>query len=193
MVDFTTSNEDIIENWDGPVDASDKENLSSLLQVMVSENKRIDLELETLYDQRFVQTATGKELEKLGDPVGVDRKTGEGDSKLRKRILGGYISQASDGTYSAFATAALTILDCEPESVSIKRPHEVAPKQIELHVDGSVIEANPLTQSELQVLLNGALSVDAGLTIIAGGTFAFAGDDPSLEGFDEGTWSSSLN
>jgi len=188
-----TQSDDIIDNWDGPVSLEPGDNLYKLLQVVGSENRRLDLELESLYDNRFVDTATGRELEKLGRYVGVTRKTDEKDDKLRIRINAAFASQASDTTRDSFATVALLILDADAESVSFSSPPETEPKTVELTADSSIIDASPLTIDEIQVLLNGALSVDAQTVIISGGTFAFAGDDASLEGFNEGTWSSTVN
>ena len=188
-----TQSDDIIDNWDGPVSLEPGDNLYKLLQVVGSENRRLDLELESLYDNRFVDTATGRELEKLGRYVGVTRKTDEKDDKLRIRINAAFASQASDTTRDSFATVALLVLDADAESVSFSSPPETEPKTVELTVDGSIIDASPLTIDEIQVLLNGALSVDAQAVIISGGGFAFAGDDASLEGFNEGTWSSTIN
>ena len=188
-----TQSDDIIDNWDGPVSLEPGDNLYKLLQVVGSENRRLDLELESLYDNRFVDTATGRELEKLGRYVGVTRKTDEKDDKLRIRINAAFASQASDTTRDSFATVALLVLDADAESVSFSSPPETEPKTVELTADGSIIDASPLTIDEIQVLLNGALSVDAQAVIISGGGFAFAGDDASLEGFNEGTWSSTVN
>jgi hypothetical protein len=185
--------EDIIDNWDYPIPLEKSDNLYQLLEVVASENRRLDLEIESLYDDRFVDSATGRELEKLGRYVGVVRKTGEPDDKLRFRIKGAFISQASDTTYDSFASAAIFILDTSAPAIEIvKPPQSVGPKVVELEVDGSIIEDHPLSVEELTILLNGALSVDARVKIVVGGTFAFEGDDTSLEGFNEGTWSSSI-
>jgi hypothetical protein len=181
--------EEIIENWDHPLEPHESTNLYKLLQVLVSENERLDIELDGLYDNRFIDTATGTSLEKIGDLVGVNRKTGEKDEKLRKRIRGAFAAQASDTTYESFANAALSILDSSPDNVGFATPPETPKKTVELRMDGGDFENNPLTEDELIVLLNGALSIDAQVIVKLTGTFAFDGDDTSLEGFDEGTWS----
>lgn len=181
---------DITDNWDHTIEIASDDNLYKLLEVVGDELKRIDLEVESLYDNRFVESATGEELEKLGDLVGINRKTDEPDEKLRKRIFAGFASQASDTTYESFCTTAISILDGSSQSVEVVTPPQTQPKVVQLIVDSQVLEENPLTQDELQVLLNGAVSIDARVMITVDGTFAFEGDDSSLEGFNEGTWSS---
>ncbi|WP_372611591.1 hypothetical protein [Halomonas sp.] len=184
---------DIEENWDYPVSLGPEKNLTSLLHVLASENGRIDLELESMYDDRFIGSATGKELEKLGAFVGIVRKTDEGDDKLRVRILGGFAAEASDTSYESFASAAMSILGADKGDITLTTPPDtIEPKTVELGVDGAILDSHPLTKNELQILLNGALSVDARAVITSEGTFAFEGDEDALEGFNEGTWSSSI-
>lgn len=185
--------DDIVENWDHPIDLHESMNLQKLLEVVTVENQRLDIELDELYDNRFLGTATGAELEKIGDLVGVTRKTDEGDPKLRKRIRGAFAAQASDTTYSSFTSAALSILEAGPNSVKFITPPDTNAKIVEVQVDSSVLDQNALTENELVILLNGALSIDARAQITVTGTFGFSGNDTSLEGFDEGTWSVGVN
>lgn len=194
MVHTDYDNEDdIVENWDHPIQPRESDNLRKLLEVVASENKRLDIELDALYDNRFLDTASGKELEKIADLVGVIRKNDEKDPKFRKRIRGAFAAHASDTTYDSFTSAALSILDTSPDAVEFVTPPDTPPKVIEVQLDSAVFDENPLTENELVTLLNGAVSVDARVRIKQTGTFAFAGDDDSLKGFNEGTWSVGVN
>lgn len=181
--------EEIVDNWEYPINIHDEDNLYKLLKVLASQNKRLDVEIDELYKNRFLETATGRELEKIGQLVGVIRKTGEGDRKLRTRIRAGFAASASDSTYDSFASAAISILDASPETITFRTPPETNPKVIEVEIDSSVFDNTPLTEEEIIVLLNGAISVDARVQIGQSGTFAFEGDDESLKGFNDGTWS----
>jgi len=185
--------DDIVENWDHEIDLHESMNLQKLLEVVTVENQRLDIELNELYENRFLGTATGAELEKIGDLVGVNRKTDEPDKKLRKRIRGAFAAQASDTTYESFTSAALSILEAGPDAVEFITPPDTNAKIVEVQVDSAILDENPLTEDELIILLNGALSVDARAQITVTGTFAFAGGDGSLEGFNEGTWSVGAN
>jgi hypothetical protein len=193
-IDNPDNVEEIVENWNHPIDPYEESNLYKLLTVIVSENERLDIELDEIYDNRFLDTATGSELEKIAELVGVVRKTDEVDAKLRKRIRGAFAANASDTTYDSFTSAALSILDASPNQVTFITPPDSPPKTVEIQLDGSVIEENPLSSNELIILLNGALSVDAKTEITQTGTFAFYNDeDDGLKGFDEGTWSVGVN
>jgi len=194
MAEITHNNvDDIIKKWDHPIDPGGTENLRKLLAVVASENQRIDIELDELYDNRFLDTATGVELEKIGDLVGINRKTDEKDKKLRKRIRGAFAAKASDTTYDAFTAATLSILEADAQDVTFITPPDTNPKIVEVQADGAILDQSPLTKDELVILLNGALSADARAQITNTGTFAFSGGDASLEGFNEGTWSVGIN
>lgn len=194
MVTINNNNQaDIIENWDHTIQPHHDDSMYKLLEVISSENNRLDIELDELYDNRFLSTATGNELEKIGDLVGVIRKNNESDVKLRKRIRGAFAAFASDTTYNSFTAAAISILDGSADSVAFITPPDSDPKTVTIEVDGAVVDANPLTVSEIVVLLNGALSVDAQLNINQVGTFAFDSNDESLEGWNDGTWSAEIN
>jgi uncharacterized phage protein gp47/JayE len=185
--------EDIIQNWDHPIRPEDSENLYQLLHVVASENRRIDVELNELYENRFLATAAGANLEKIAELVGIVRKTDEGDKKLRKRVRAAFAAKASDTTYETFASIVLSITEGSPDSISIITPPEAGEKAVKVEVDGSVFEDLVLTKDELVVLLNGALSADAVAVVTETGTFGFDGSDASLKGFNEGTWSVGLN
>jgi hypothetical protein len=185
--------EEIVDNWNHDIPVQNGDAFYKLLKVVASENKRIDIDIESLYKNRFIGTATGEELEKIGDLVGIVRKNNEEDEKLRTRIRGGFAAKASDTTYKSFTSLALSILEANAEEVDFVTPPQSNPKTVEVKADGSVLDRTILTENELIILLNGALSVDAKAKIKNTGTFAFEGDDTSLKGFDEGTWSVGLN
>jgi hypothetical protein len=184
---------DIVENWKYPIPVEEKTELYKLLQVSSKENKRINLDIETIYNNRFVTSATGDELEKIGELVGVRRKTAEGDKKLRKRIRGEFAAQASDTTFETFAVAALSILDADPDNISIEKPPTTVDKVVNLYVDGGILDDNPLSNTEITDLLDRTVSAGAKVNLIETGTFAFAGDNTNLKGWDDGTWSSTIN
>lgn len=180
---------DIVENWDHEIEIHEESNHAKLLEVVGKENKRLDLDIERVYDSKFIRTATGTELEKIGSFVGIKRKNGEGDDKLQKRIEAEFVAQASDTTYSSFASAVLFILEAEANTTNIITPPQAPRKSVTVEVDGSIIADNPLTKTELANLLDKCVSAGGKVNLIETGTFAFAGDDPTLEGWDEGTWS----
>lgn len=138
------------------------EPLHDLLQTIIKELQRIDLDIDQLYDQRFLSTATGEELERLGDIVDIDRKTGEGDNKLRQRIRGGFAVAVSKGTYDDIARVGHLVLDADPSDINIVTAEEVYdktgdPATVLIESDQSVIDSSALSSTEMETILTDAV------------------------------------
>lgn len=190
---MTHNESKIVQNWNHAISIEKSDNLYKLLEVVGLENQRIDLDIEELYENRFIENATGKELEKLGDYVGVNRKIGESDKKLRHRIRSAFLAQASGATYDDFVKTMFAILQTKKDSVHVITPPDSSPKVVKLEIDGSVINKHVLTKTELAILLSKSVSADARVDIIEQGTFAFdSSENDGLKGWDEGTWSSTV-
>jgi hypothetical protein len=179
------------KEWDLPVPSGEGSEIEGVFQVLATENQRIDVVLDELYDDRFLQTATNDELEMLGSYVGVDRKTDEEDNKLRKRIAAEFGAKSSNTTFDTFAKIAITILEADKDDILIETPPLTPPKTVNVGISGQVLDENPFETAELVSLLERAIGAGASITIEELGNFGFAGDDTTLEGFGDGTWSSS--
>ena len=192
MTDFQHENtSDAIEAFDYPKPLDADPDIYKLMDVLASENKRLDLDIEHLYDQRFIDSASGSELEKIGFEVGVKRRNDETDEHLRRRIIAAYASQTSDTTYESVAAAIVNIIGADPTDVSLTTPPESGDKNIEVAVSLSAIEDSPLSDEEILDIIEATISADASVSLLLKGTFGFTGDEQN-EGFNEGTWSSRL-
>lgn len=182
--------DDVVDAWDLPVPPTAGNNIHDLLSVLVSELQRTDTDIEGIYGDRFLDTATGKELGKIGDPVDATRQTGESDDHFRQRIQSIYGARSSDATYDAFAQITLSVLDAGPSDVSLDVPPQPLDATVTVQADSQTISNSPFTESEITDLLQESVTAGHDVVIEKTGTFAFDGDDGALEGFDQGTWSS---
>jgi hypothetical protein len=136
-----------------PNDETDK-----LLRVLLTSLDRIDLDIDELFDERFVATATGRELERLGANVGIDRKTNEDDDTYRLRVRAGYAAANSAGTYEDIARVATLLLDTDPEAIELERAENTAdPATAVIKVTNDVLDASPFTTSEITNILGDAV------------------------------------
>lgn len=182
---------DTIAHFDYPKPLDSDPDVYRLLDVLASETDRIDLDAEHLYDQRFIDSASGSELEKIGFEVGVKRRDGETDEHLRRRIYGAYAAQSSNTTYEAVAQAALTTIGATAAQISLETPPESGDKHINVTASLTAVEDCPLTEVEIVDNLERAISADASVDLLVEGTFGFDGDADN-EGFNVGTWSSTV-
>lgn len=99
FIDPLTDTRTLVSNWPYGFQYIDNgDPLWNYLSAYVTEFQEIETQANELYDQRFLDTATGKELEKLAAEVGVIRETGESDDALRFRAQLRKAIAASNGT-----------------------------------------------------------------------------------------------
>lgn len=182
--------DDLIDNFDYPKPLNSNPTIYGLLGVFGEETNRLDLDIEHLYDQRFLDTATGNELRKLAEEVGLKRRDEETDEHLRRRIYAEYAVHRSDTTYDQFASAIQNITGASDTQVDITTPPNTSNnKVVDVTLPLNVIDGSPLAGSEIREYLSKALSVDARAEVFIEGTFGFVGDEDN-KGFNNGTWSS---
>ncbi|OYR94044.1 hypothetical protein DJ71_02355 [Halorubrum sp. E3] len=123
--------------------------LAALLRTLVSQLHRVDAEIDDLYDQRFIDTATNRELELIGANVGVERRTGESDDSFRSRVRAGYRIATSDGTFKEIARAALALLDADPADIQLEGPPATDGGVGRVLVPDILVDESPLSQTEI--------------------------------------------
>lgn len=187
------SHDELLANLDIPSAPQSRGTIAELMGVYGDELKHLDIDIEEIYDDRFVQRATGRELEKLARYVGVRRNTSETDDKFRKRVLANFFALSSDTTFEDFARVVKDITDADAGEVSIDQPPTAASAQVDVFVDGAVLDDSPLTNTEIEDLLREAVPAGHTVNLIERGTFAFATtESDGLLGWNDGTWSSTV-
>ena len=156
-----------------------------LLTVLETEYDRVDVQLDELQEQRFIETATGVELDKLASEVGVVRETGESDKRLRFRTKIAKAITRSSGNIYELAQLFNLLFEDDTTDVTLT-PVPDAPV-INAEVSDTIIQDTPVTQSELERLLTQALPSGDALQITTKDTFAFDGET-TAGGFNEGEW-----
>lgn len=136
-------------------------------------------DIEQLYDERLVQSASGSHLDRLGAKFDVERKTNETDDELRTRIIATRKASLSDGSYSDIADVAATALDVNPSQLNIRRPSDTnTAGTAEVRVSGTTISNAPLSQSTIDQLLSDAAVAGHTVDLISTDVFTFG--DASL-------------
>lgn len=168
-----TTTLDVATNWpyeSQPVSKSTP--LYEYLSVYATELGRLDDSFNELYEQQFVDTATGEELEKLGAKLGVERTVGESESAYRFRVGLGKLIAASNGTApdirsileGAFGKNALDGIEVTP----------VAGEPVtNIEIPSAVIDDSPFTVGEFEMSLEDAFPCGHGVRVRRGDTFLF--------------------
>lgn len=140
------------------------------LSIFATELGRIDGFINKLYEQRFLETATGRELEKLAAPLGVTRRANEDDEALRYRARLGKLIAASDGTASTFETViSVAFADTDPSNIEVGNVSD-API-INVLVPETQIDQIPITVEETEDLLTRSVPAGHAVRVVTDDTW----------------------
>lgn len=153
------------------------------LSIFASELRTLDKNIDELYEQRFIESATGKELEKLGAPLGIVRRAGESDESLRFRVSVGKVIAASDGTASDIE-GILSLAFGEENLESIGVQNVDAEPVVRFLVPQPYIDDIPLSQTEFQQELERAFPCGHSVQVVTSNTFLLG--ESGQQGIGEG-------
>lgn len=175
---------DVPSNWPFEnIGLEEDEAVYDLLKAGEGQLDRIDVQLDELQEQRLLDTATSRELEKLAGEVGVLRQTGESDERLRFRALIGKAVTRSDGTVPDIAQLLVVLFGEEAtQRVSISAAADTPTVQIEIPSD--VLDDCPLTRSELENELGPIVPASDDLTVLSSDTWRLG--ESGAQGLGEG-------
>jgi len=164
------------------IDADDP--LAALLRTLVSQYRRVDSEIDGVYGERFINSATGRELELLGANVGVDPRTGESEAAFRARVRAGYLIAISDGTFNAIARAARALFDADADEITLDGPPATSGGVGRVIVSAVRLDEAPLTQTEAATTLTDAAPLGHRIEVLSDDAFLFG--ESGQQGLGEG-------
>jgi uncharacterized phage protein gp47/JayE len=160
----------LAEEWPlESVQPDEEEAIYDLLIALQAELNRIEEDIEDLYKQRFVDTATGEELERLGSEVGIVKQTGESEERYRLRVKIAKSISRSDGSLPALARTLDCIFDDGATSISISTVNAEPATQIT--VPSKLLNNISLTRSELEDELRNFVPVNDRIEIVTDDTW----------------------
>lgn len=188
----TTSVTDIRDRWPYDfqyIDSDDK--FGQYLGVFTDELDELNTTLETLYDERFIESATNQQLRKFGGRVGVTRKSNEDDTEFRFRVLLNHVVAASKGTAEDIE-AILTVAFGADALSSITIDSVAGDPITRFFIDSGQLSQIPIGRLRFESLLEKAFPCGTGVEIVTEQTFTFVGENdtaPSYAaGFGQGAW-----
>lgn len=112
--------------------------------------------LDKVLDARHIDEAGGKQLDRIGNLVGLRRETDEGDGRYRARIKGTVIAGRSRGNFTDILNGVAAILDADTDDVRLERGWEfdgdTKCATVYIYVLSSDLAASPLSGSDLTEL-----------------------------------------
>lgn len=180
------------DEWKSGIDFGENSNTYKLLRALLSEAERIDDELEAIYEQQHISTATGEDLERFGDLVGVSRRSGESDEGFRARIKANFAASTTLTTWDDFAEFAASVLETDINKIDLQTDYEVQPATIRIISDSSVYEDTTLSNTDLVDVLGSGVPAGHEVLVEEIGTFRVKSDG-TTDDPDKGLTSDSIS
>lgn len=167
------------DQWDSPIDFSPRSNTYALMRALLSVNDRVDEDLESIYEQTHVDSATGEELEQFGKLVNLNRESGEGDPRYRARIKAAFRASTIGTTYDQFVEFSAAVLNTNVQNVNFSTSYEIDPGIITVGADSDVYESLDLQPTDVEELLGRGVPAGHEVVVVEGGTFRLKSDGES--------------
>jgi len=166
--------------------------IGRLVETLASLYNRIDDDVDKLEDFRYIETATGNELDKKARPVGTIRLPGESDSDFRRRALAGRVRVTSETTYEEFAKGVLVLLDANPSDVEIFVDYQDELGAVIVKLTNQVLNNSPFSESVIVSYLEGMIPMGRRVVLRREDGFQFSSPGTTGqkqgEGFNQGVW-----
>jgi len=180
---------DAVDTWDSPATVQEDSNNRAVLRSLLSSLDAVDDSLTVIYDQHHINTASGNALDRIGEFVGVDRQTGEGDDTYRSRIKGRFRAATIEPTTDNFTEFVATLLNTNMGNFRLLR----GPNSPVVTVSAlpNVWESAGLTNQTLANLLDDGVPAGHAVQIQEEGTFRLKVDG-EVDDADQGLTSDSI-
>lgn len=166
--------------------------VARLIETLSKLYYRFDADVGQLREDRYIETATGRELDRRAEPLGVERPTNERDEKFRLRALAARARSTSGSTFQDFANTVLMTLDAEPQDVTLKQDYTTERGAIIVEIDSSVLDSSPFQQNEIVELLQASVQASRRVVLRKTDSFQFSKPGTTSEkqgkGFADGQW-----
>jgi len=135
-----------------------------------SEFGRLGDSLESVYAQQHIATATNSSLDKFGQLLGVNRKTGESDQKFRARIRAIFAASIDSSTHTEIVELFATILGVSVNAISLEYNVSDEPVAI-MSLPTDAIENSTLNVTDITELVNSVVAASHRIDVVQRGSF----------------------
>lgn len=179
------------ENWNSGITFAPESNTYKLVRALLSQAHRIDEDLEWIQSSHAIQTATGSNLEKIGQLVDVDRRSNESDASYRARIKATFRSATTSTTFNEFVQFSSRVLDTSIDNITFTTS-PAFPASVSVSTDESVYNNLNLSNEDVKELLGMGVPAGHEVRILESGTFKLK-TDGETDDPDKGLTSDSIS
>lgn len=160
-----------VAEWDSAIEFAPSSTMYRLVDALLSEADRTDEDLEEIYEQQHIDSATGDDLDQFGRLVDVDRQTGESDNKYRARIKASFRASTISTTWDEYVEFAATVLSTDIDNLNFRTNYGAQPATVNVGAQSDVYSSLDLTAQEAANLLERGVPAGHEVNLLEGGTF----------------------
>jgi hypothetical protein len=164
------------QQWGYPLVFTKGSNNRKLLDVFTDVLDQADTDIENIYNQQHINSATGDDLDKFGELVNVERKSSESDDKYRARIKATFRASTIGTTFDQFTEFCAEILETNIQNLNFNTPYVSNPATVVVGAEESIYTNLGFTNSEISNLLQKASPVGHNVDVVVGETFRLKSD-----------------
>jgi len=146
---------------------TDGDNLNALITAFASEFDESEQVIKDILDQKFVESATGEYLNKIGSLFDFERRRDETEDAFRARIQTGLRAQLSSATIPEVKDVAALILDVNTNDFTVEERFDITNAEFSLDVSDYLDDAG-LTPTEFIDIIDRvtAAGVSVGILLV---------------------------
>jgi hypothetical protein len=159
------------QQWEYPLLFSKGSNNRKLFEVFSKLFDEADQDIENIYNQQHINSATGNDLDKFGKLVNVERKSNENDDKYRARIKATFRASTIGTTFDEFTEFCAEVLTTNIQNLNFNTPYVSEPATVVVGAEESIYADLGFTNSEITNLLQKGSPAGHKVDVVVGGTF----------------------
>lgn len=166
-------------------DTDDGSQFDGLLNTLADEFEAFEDELEDVTLAAYVDSAHGRQLDKIGEFLITPRNTGEADDHYRGRLKTQLVALTGGGTVWSMKQTGAALLAVDPGEIEIVEDFDVEPARFELKVEERRFDEANVTPEDFRKFLDTAKA--AGVRIVAQsiGGFTYRSEADYLDGTND--------
>lgn len=154
-----------------------------VLNIVCHEFEREHTVIQSLIDQRFIETATARQLDMIGEQFGIERGTDERDEHYRARVKLEFPAHTTETTIADVLDITARLLDCDKRRITLVESFEIEPARFDIFIEEIVFQTAGIDVEELEVLLQRIKAAGVRVLTTVGEQFTYR----SVGDFEDGT------
>jgi len=144
----------------------DGDTWNALLQALAAEFDEHEQAIADARDSKFVDDASGEQLDRLASIFQLGRKTGETDDALRARIKTALRSQIASATVPEIRDVVSVLSGAPLEDIGVREPYSEIPTEIQIELPTEYLNDLDMSDSEFMRIVENVVAVGVAVGIL---------------------------